>query len=231
LRLVSTGALRNAANCKQIIDIFKNKLGLHLEIIHQEDEALFLYAGVTRDFKLNNRIFVVLNVGGSSTEVIVGKGCEAKHVYKLPDVGTVKLTEKYIQHNPPLNDEKKALSSFLLSKIHELNIAPINTKAILLHTGGELTYVKNFRCPSHNFKESLSHPIKIALDDFKKFDKKIWSMSLEDLQEIMPEPKNWINGAYFCNTIVVALAQVLGINEIVPSDKNLTDGLLFAENN
>ncbi|MCB2204200.1 Ppx/GppA family phosphatase [bacterium] len=110
IRATGTSALRDAHNGDDYLDYMHEKLGLEIEILSGEDEALWTYGGAISGFPDRSGSFAVLDIGGGSTELTVGEGF---HILdrKSVDIGCVRLTEKYLHHTPPTDEEIAAMTA------------------------------------------------------------------------------------------------------------------------
>jgi exopolyphosphatase/guanosine-5'-triphosphate,3'-diphosphate pyrophosphatase len=104
--------LRDAKNGRDFLEYMHQKLGLEIEILTGDEEALWTYGGAISGFPDRNRAFAVLDIGGGSTELTVGEGFQIVE-RKSVDIGCVRLTEKYLHHTPPLASEITAMLSHI----------------------------------------------------------------------------------------------------------------------
>lgn len=108
IRATGTSALRDARNGDDFIDYMYQKLGVEIEILSGDEEALWTYGGAISGFPDRSGRFAVLDIGGGSTELTVGEGFRILD-RKSVDIGCVRLTEKYLHHAPPAPAEIDAL--------------------------------------------------------------------------------------------------------------------------
>lgn len=100
--IVATAALRIAKNNQVFFDAAKKILPKEIKLLSGEQEAKTIYAGVahtsvsTTQQSANKQL--VLDIGGASTEIIVGLGCTAKKLVSL-DIGCVSFIGKYFTDN------------------------------------------------------------------------------------------------------------------------------------
>ncbi|MBR9974191.1 MAG: Ppx/GppA family phosphatase [Bacteroidetes bacterium] len=104
IRCTGTSALRDAKNGDDYLDYMHAKLGLEIEILSGDKEALWTYGGAISGFIDRNASYAVLDIGGGSTEMTVGHGFHIDKRLSL-DIGCVRLTEKFLQHTPPTDAE------------------------------------------------------------------------------------------------------------------------------
>jgi len=101
---IGTSALRDARNSREFLERVKEKLGLSIEIISGEEEAQLSYLAVTKDLQEPEKMILVVDVGGGSTEFILGKGNQIIQWVSLP-LGSVRFTERYLISDPVKDDE------------------------------------------------------------------------------------------------------------------------------
>ena len=104
IRIIATSAARDAKNPRKLIFAINQASGLKTEIISGDREADWVFKGVTTDPELAQQPLLILDVGGGSTEFILGQG-EHKHFRHSFPLGTVRLMEKLPQNDPPTAPE------------------------------------------------------------------------------------------------------------------------------
>ena len=112
---MATSAARDAKNGEELFKIGKD-LGIPIEIIPGEDEARITYQGATAGGADSSKISLVLDVGGGSTEYIVGQGEKILFGESL-NIGAVRLTEKHIKSQPVPENEKQAVKEHIQKEI------------------------------------------------------------------------------------------------------------------
>jgi exopolyphosphatase/guanosine-5'-triphosphate,3'-diphosphate pyrophosphatase len=103
LRITATSAARDAANRDEFFDAAEAVLGVRPELLSGEEEGRLSFAGATSDLDPADGPFLIVDIGGGSTEFIVGT-TEPVAVRSV-DIGCVRLTEKIIHSDPPAPDE------------------------------------------------------------------------------------------------------------------------------
>ncbi|HEX5063382.1 MAG TPA: hypothetical protein VFV99_28595 [Kofleriaceae bacterium] len=99
--IIGTQALREAANARDFVVPAEDILGGSIEIIVGPREAELAYLSVARTFpELGDSCFVVVDVGGGSTELITANDGGVVNAVSVP-IGAVRLTERYLLSDPP----------------------------------------------------------------------------------------------------------------------------------
>lgn len=227
VKLISTGVARKAKNVDIFKRLIKDHTGLDIEIISGQEEAELLYKGVINDFEEPDRKFLIINIGGGTTEVIYGDKKNIEFLRSVP-IGVSEINEKYIENYPISDNLFDRLENEIKSRIKKLNLPSIDKQTIYIHTGGELAYMKALKFNLVNSDlSSPAHPLIISIRDFKKRAEEIRNMTKEELYSYFPKNPKWLNGAVACNTIAICIAEKCGFNFCVPSDKNLLDGIVL----
>jgi exopolyphosphatase/guanosine-5'-triphosphate,3'-diphosphate pyrophosphatase len=114
---VTTAAMRKASNNKEVLKYFKDKTGITFEIIDGNEEARLTLLAVKyalKREKINSSKFILLDIGGGSTEIIVNTNDDYS-AYSF-DFGIVTMTQKYLKYHDLHNDldsRKKDIKEFL----------------------------------------------------------------------------------------------------------------------
>jgi len=101
---VGTSALREARNSEGFLKLVQEKLNLSIEVITGEEEAQLSFLAVVRDLREVRESILVVDVGGGSTEFILGMGNQISQWISLP-VGSVRFTEQFL-HSDPVQEEE-----------------------------------------------------------------------------------------------------------------------------
>jgi exopolyphosphatase/guanosine-5'-triphosphate,3'-diphosphate pyrophosphatase len=103
-----TSALRDASNRAEFIDRMLKETGIHIDVLSGNDEARLTYLGAVSNVPVVSDRYAVIDIGGGSTEVIVGDGHSPESAVSK-DIGCVRLTERFLHSRPPTTDECEAL--------------------------------------------------------------------------------------------------------------------------
>jgi exopolyphosphatase / guanosine-5'-triphosphate,3'-diphosphate pyrophosphatase len=101
--ICGTSAVRDAANSAEFSRRIEKETGFRLEVLGGEEEALWTYRGGVSGVPGPGR-YTVIDVGGGSTEIITGNRKDVEDRISL-DIGSVRLTERCLRHDPPTDGE------------------------------------------------------------------------------------------------------------------------------
>ncbi|MDH6062100.1 Ppx/GppA family phosphatase [Chrysosporum bergii ANA360D] len=96
---VATSAVREAPNGRDFLQRVQQEIGLSVDLISGQEEARRIYLGVLSGMEFNNQPHIIVDIGGGSTELILGDSQEARTLTSTK-VGAVRLTGEFITTDP-----------------------------------------------------------------------------------------------------------------------------------
>ncbi len=115
---MATSAARDVRNGSELFKIGE-ELGIPIEIIPGEDEARITFLGATAGDLRPNISSLVIDVGGGSTEFILGRDKKII-VGESVNIGGVRLTEKFISHQPINDNDEENMNLFIQQQTHSI---------------------------------------------------------------------------------------------------------------
>ncbi|MEP0919134.1 Ppx/GppA family phosphatase [Leptolyngbya sp. DQ-M1] len=109
---VATSAVREAPNGQEFLQRIENELGLWINLISGAEEARRIYLGVLSAMSFNNQPHVIVDIGGGSTELILGDGHEPRTLSSTK-VGAVRLTAEQVKTDPISVTEFAGLQAYI----------------------------------------------------------------------------------------------------------------------
>ncbi len=94
IRAVATSATREAENQNEFLEIIKDKTGIEIEVISGIEEGRLIYKGVSRSLPIDNLKALIIDIGGGSTETIIGHKGEVILVNSAK-IGAIRLTKQF----------------------------------------------------------------------------------------------------------------------------------------
>ena len=116
IAVVGTSALRDALNAGDFQSRLKRELGLDLRVLSGGEEASYSYLAVQRGSGVREGEVLVVDVGGGSTEFIWGKDGRLHRSVSL-DLGSVRLTERFLLSDPAREEECSRLTADIDEKL------------------------------------------------------------------------------------------------------------------
>jgi exopolyphosphatase / guanosine-5'-triphosphate,3'-diphosphate pyrophosphatase len=113
---VATSAVREAPNGREFLQRVNTELGLFVNLISGQEEARRIYLGVLSGMEFNNHPHIIIDIGGGSTELILGDSQEPRFLSSTR-VGAVRLTAKYITTDPINHSEFQYLQAYIRGRM------------------------------------------------------------------------------------------------------------------
>ena len=120
VRMTATSAARDAANREQFFSAAEATVGVRPELLAGDEEARLSFAGATAELDPDEGPFLVVDIGGGSTEFAIGPPPGVPAAERLQpvgvmsiDVGCVRVTERFLHHDPPRPEELSQAISVL----------------------------------------------------------------------------------------------------------------------
>jgi exopolyphosphatase/guanosine-5'-triphosphate,3'-diphosphate pyrophosphatase len=118
IRMTATSAARDAENRDELFAAAEAIVGTPPELLSGLEEGQLSFAGATAELDPADGPFLVVDIGGGSTEFAVGtESCEGALSI---DIGCVRLTEKFLLHDPPRPDELSACLSVIQAYLDDV---------------------------------------------------------------------------------------------------------------
>lgn len=109
---VATSAVREASNGQEFIERVYNEVGLAVNLISGTEEARRIYLGVLSGVEFNGQPHAIIDIGGGSTELILGTG-EPHRFLSSTKVGAVRLTAQFVSTDPISDAEFSTLRAYV----------------------------------------------------------------------------------------------------------------------
>lgn len=105
---VATSAVRDAANGEEFAQTLRERFGLDVHVITGDEEAQLTFTGATLERGPGGEPLLVLDIGGGSTEFVVGRPGEGPSFHVSTQAGSVRQTERHLHSDPPTAEELEA---------------------------------------------------------------------------------------------------------------------------
>lgn len=231
LRIIATSAARDAVNAGELLDALRTATGHAVEVISGEQEADWAFQGVLTDASLRAAPLLILDVGGGSTEFILGHQGRAlfRDSFKL---GTVRLLESTPVADPPgaerLAALRRQLRTFLQQEVEPL-LAPylqtLRGEALtLVGTGGTTSILARLELQLPTYDRPLIEATRFTVTQVRAHTERLWQLPLAARQALPGLPAQRADVILFGVAIFEAVMETFGLATLRVS----TRGLRFA---
>jgi len=231
-RMVATSATRDASNRDEFFDMTEQILGAPAEVISGDEEARLSYLGAVADLDPDEGPFLVTDLGGGSTEFVLGTGSDVEAARSM-DIGCVRITERFIQSDPPGKDEIAQAEAFARAAIKEaFEVVPVEKAKTWIGVAGTVTTLSALVQGLEVYNSDDIHLSRITLDNVREITDRILSMTHDDRASLGPMHPGRVDvicgGAVVLRAIAEELENRAGIRTLVCSEHDILDGIAFS---
>ncbi|MEY5030646.1 MAG: hypothetical protein RLZZ334_593 [Actinomycetota bacterium] len=140
IRFCATSATRDATNRHLFVDGVRERLGIEPEVISGDEEAALSFAGAIKDLSPSDGPFLVVDIGGGSTEFVFGTS--TVEAARSVNIGCVRMTERHFASDPASNQQIEAARIDIQAAIAQAaEVVPITKATTLVAVAGTATTV------------------------------------------------------------------------------------------
>lgn len=233
IRVFATSAARDAKNQAELLETVRRVSGLRVEVISGDQEAEWVYQGVTSDPQLSGHRLLILDVGGGSTEFILGDGAHKQFRESFP-LGSVRLLEQLQPSDPPkpsdLARARAEVGTFIQSNVVPevgVQVGAACGPCWLVGTGGASTIMGRIEGRMNSFDRDRLEGMVLKLDQVRSLVGRLWALPLAERRWIIGLPKKRADVILTGAVIYEGVMEQLGFPEMRISTRGLRYGGLL----
>lgn len=224
--LSATSAARDAANRQDLFSGIEEVVGVAPELLSGAEEARLSFLGATAELDPGSGPFLVVDIGGGSTEFALGAGGDEPPDVVSVDVGCVRLTEQYLHHDPPAPEELSAALSVTEAYLDDVARAlPASREAALVvGLAGTVTTVAAVELGLPYERDRIHHfPLtrSAAEDVFRTLATEALADRVHNPGLEAPRADVIVGGC----CALVAVMRYFDIDELLVSESDILDGM------
>ncbi len=226
VRMTATSAARDAANRDDFFDAAEVAIGVRPELLSGDEEAALSFLGATAELDPADGPFLVVDIGGGSTEFIVGT--TEVEASRSIDIGCVRFTEQYIESDPPAPEELHACISVTDAWLDDIarEIPGIGQAKTFVGLAGTITTMAAVELGLSEWDRDAIHHFRFGIDAVEDVFRTLVTESLADRKHNpgLEDARADVIVAGSC--IFVAIMRRLGLEECLVSESDILDGLI-----
>jgi exopolyphosphatase/guanosine-5'-triphosphate,3'-diphosphate pyrophosphatase len=237
LRMVATSATRDAANRDEFFAMTASILGAVVpgsiaEVITGSEEAELSFNGAVGELDSAAAPFVVVDLGGGSTEVVLGDSAGVQASYSA-DIGCVRMTERCLHSDPPTAAEVAAARVVVRERLTEaLGVVPVEQAKTWVGVAGTFTTIAALAQGMDTYDSEAIHLSRIRFRDMLAVCDQLIGMTREQRAALGPMHEGRVDviggGAIVVQELAAALGERAGIDELVVSEHDILDGIALS---
>ena len=228
VRVAATSASRDAANRDGFFDAVEALIGTRPELLGGDEEGRLSFRGATGELDPTTGPFLVVDIGGGSTEFIVGTD-RVEGVMSV-DIGCVRLTEKFLLHDPPQPEELSACISLTDAYLDDVvrEIPAAAEARTLVGLAGTVTTVAAVEIGLETYDRDRIHHFHLTHEAAEDVFRTLATESRADRihNPGLEEARADVIVAGCC--VLVALFRHFGFDEMIVSEADILDGLALS---
>jgi exopolyphosphatase/guanosine-5'-triphosphate,3'-diphosphate pyrophosphatase len=229
VRIAATSASRDAANRADFFGPATEILGAEPELISGTEEAQLSFDGATRDLPAVDGRTLVVDIGGGSTEFALGT--DELEASLSVDMGCVRMTEKFLHHDPPLPEELSNALSVVEQHLDDVarEVPGAGDAARFVGLAGTVTTIAAVELGLAEYSRDAIHHFVLTREAAEDVFRTLATEAIEDRRHnpgLDPGRVDVIVGG--C-CVLLGIFRYFGFSECVVSEADILDGLILSQ--
>ena len=225
IRFCATSASRDAANADVFTAGVRERLGVEPEVVDGAEEAALSFDGAVRNLRVPpDPPVLVVDVGGGSTELVLGTVADGPRAVDSMDVGSVRLHERHLRSDPPTAAEVAACVADIDAHLDASPVDP-GAAATVVGVSGTVTTVAAAVLDLPAYDRAAIDQAVLATDDVHAVVERLVAMSVAQrraLPWMHPGRADVVDAGALIWSRVLRRARV---REVVVSESDILDAI------
>lgn len=237
VRMVATSATRDAANRDDFFDMTAAVLGAVVpgavaEVITGTEEAQLSFRGAIGELDPAQAPFVVVDLGGGSTEVVLGDS-SGVHASYSADIGCVRMTERCLHSDPPTAAEVADARAVVRERLAEaLAVVPVEQARTWVGVAGTFTTIAALAHGLPTYDSDAIHLSSVAFPELLAVCDQLIGMTRVQRAALGPMHEGRVDviggGAIVVQELAAELGMRAGVTECIVSEHDILDGIALS---
>lgn len=235
--MVATSATRDAANRDDFFDMTAAVLGAVVpgavaEVITGTEEAQLSFRGAIGELDPAQAPFVVVDLGGGSTEVVLGDS-SGVHASYSADIGCVRMTERCLHSDPPTAAEVADARAVVRERLAEaLAVVPVEQARTWVGVAGTFTTIAALAHGLPTYDSDAIHLSSVAFPELLAVCDQLIGMTRVQRAALGPMHEGRVDviggGAIVVQELAAELGMRAGVTECIVSEHDILDGIALS---
>ena len=226
-RMVATSATRDARNSSDFHDMVVRTLGAEPEIVTGDEEAALSFDGATRELDPLDGPFLVMDIGGGSTEIVLG----TSHVEaaRSVDVGCVRLTERHLHDDPPTPDQVAGAEADIDNALVLVRqTVPVEKARTAVGLAGSVTTVAALALDLPSYDAERIHLSRILAADVRGVSDRLLGMTHDERAALPVMHPGRVDVIAAGALVLATLVDRFRLPEVLVSEADILDGIAWS---
>ena len=227
IRFCATSATRDASNRDIFIKGVKDRLGVAPEVISGEEEAKLSFAGATKDLPDSLAPYLVVDIGGGSTEFVIGH--RAVESAKSVNIGCVRMSERHFKSDPAAESEIESARRDIQFAIAEAaKVVDIKAAKSLVAVAGTATTVAAAALQLSQYDRYAIHLSRISAEQTAQVSEMFLKMNREERAALGYMHPGRVDVIGAGSLVLSEIVKAVGAKEFIACESDILDGIAFS---
>ena len=227
IRVIGTSALRDSKNSDEFIKKAYEKTGVNIEIISGEMEANLGFLGI-KSILDEKKYTLTIDIGGGSTEFILGNRDGELVFSKSENIGVVRLTERFLKLDIPSDIEIIEMDKYIETVIGDtIDVLKRYDIGKFIGIGGTATSISSMIQKMEIYCSDKIHNSKIYYDELVEIYKNLKKMTLEEKKMIVGLQAKRADVIFTGVCIMKKIMSMLDIEYVTVSEYDNLEGMIY----
>src|SRR5262245_24490376 len=224
---IATSAVRDAENGEAFLGEVEWSYGFATQLLSGHDEALMTFRGVTTERELDADT-VIVDIGGGSTELVAG-GPDGVRWHDSLDIGSVRLTERFLHSDPPTDDELSACAAAIRALLAERVPDEIRSAAgSAVGVAGTITSIAALALGLEEYDRERVHGFRLTAEALDEQLQRLAAVPVEERKRIRPLDPDRAPVIVAGAVIAQQALAFFGLDPLEISERDILDGAALA---
>lgn len=226
VRFVATSAARDVSNRDEFFDGVREALGIDAEVIAGTEEASLSFAGAMSGVEVNEEPVLVIDCGGGSTELVLGRGTRIESQVSL-DIGSVRLRERFLHDDPPTAEQIDAARTYVRKVLDECPV-DVDAAQTVVGVAGTVTSLSAIHQGLTDYDRAKVHRSVLTVDQVATLTDKLLSSTVDEVEQMGPLKRRRAEVLCGGALIIDEVCHRTTAGELVVSETDILDGMALA---
>jgi exopolyphosphatase/guanosine-5'-triphosphate,3'-diphosphate pyrophosphatase len=227
IRFCATSATRDATNRHLFVDGVRDRLGIEPEVISGDEEAALSFAGAIKDLNPSDGPFLVVDIGGGSTEFVFGT--TTVEAARSVNVGCVRMSERHFANDPATTEQVELARTDIQTAIAEAAAeVPITQAKTLVAVAGTATTVAAAALDLSEYDRYAIHLSRITADQVHVASAMFLTSNREDRLALGYMHPGRVDVIAAGSLVLSEIMKATGATQFVASESDILDGMAYS---
>jgi exopolyphosphatase / guanosine-5'-triphosphate,3'-diphosphate pyrophosphatase len=231
--VVATSALRDAPDRAAFTAGIRDVLGVEPRIVSGDDEARLAFAGAVRALPGHEGPVLVVDIGGGSTELVLGETADGPVEARSVDIGSVRLTERHLHSDPPTAAQIERARADVVEALDEAaEVVELGRSRTVVGVAGTVTTLTAHALTLPTYDAAAVDGAVLPVAELRAACEDMLARSRASRAELPYLEQGRVDviggGALIWSEILDRVQREAGVHEIVTSEHDILDGIAWS---